>query len=174
MNSKAILHIPESPFACYLGNGRFLLRLRVDKGDRGVDAYVHYGAKYPFTEKQDIAAMRISYEDGDFAYLDAIVELNDRRLAYVFELREGEKRQFYSEKGLAGGYDFKVSYRDFFQFPYVYEQTSTPGWVKGAVFYQIFPDRLKMGDKGKDKSYINLKWGDKPKPKGDNRIDPVS
>ncbi len=164
MNSKAILHIPESPFACYLGNGRFLLRLRVDKGDRDVNAYVHYGAKYPFTEKRDIAAMRISYEDGDFAYLDAIVELNDRRLAYVFELREGEKRQFYSEKGLIGGYDFKVSYRDFFQFPYVYEQMSTPGWVKGAVFYQIFPDRLKMGDKGKDKGYINLKWGDKPKP----------
>ena len=51
--------------------------------------------------------------------------------------------------------------------PYINENDcmKTVEWMKDAVFYQIFIDRFFMGDKEKDKSYINLKWGELPNPK---------
>lgn len=42
---------------------------------------------------------------------------------------------------------------------------STVGWLTSAVFYQIFVDRFCCGNKDKDASYVNLKWGDLPSPK---------
>ena len=165
MNPKAILHIPESPFACPLGDGRFLVRLRVDASERGLEAYVHYGAKYPFTKKRHKAKMRLAYLDSEFAYLEATLRLDDPRLAYVFELRQNGERRYYSEKGLVERYDFSVSYRDFFQFPYVWGTDKSPSWVDDAVFYQIFPDRFRIGKGDLKKDYINLRWGDAPNPK---------
>lgn len=109
--------------------------------------------------------MRLAYLEEEFAYLEAILRLDDPRLAYVFELRENGKRQYYSERGLLGRYDFSVSYRDFFQFPYAYEPAQSPSWVNDAVFYQIFPDRFRIGKGGADKAYVNLRWGDVPNPK---------
>ena len=38
-------------------------------------------------------------------------------------------------------------------------------WMHDARFYQIFVDRFAMGDREKDTSYINLKWGEIPSPK---------
>ena len=38
-------------------------------------------------------------------------------------------------------------------------------WLSQASFYQIFIDRFNIGNEAKDKSYINLKWGEIPNPK---------
>ena len=36
-----------------------------------------------------------------------------------------------------------------------------PGWIKDAIFYQIFPDRFANGDPSNDP--VNVKpWGSKP------------
>ena len=39
-----------------------------------------------------------------------------------------------------------------------------PEWTRGAVCYQIFPDRFRIGSGGKDRGYINLAWGGRPEP----------
>ena len=61
------------------------------------------------------------------------------------------------------GFDMAEAYKWYFQFPYVHESdvVHVPSWVHSAVFYQIFPERFRLGNTYKDKSYINVKWGGK-------------
>ncbi len=167
MNESAIYHQSESPFATPLGKGMFLFRLRLGIEDKGDKVLVHFGNKYLFPKRRNTVEAKPLYETRNFVYFEAVCELDDPRLAYVFEIKEGGESLFLSERGLSKGYDFERSYEDFFQYPYVHEGAvpRLPEWTQNAVFYQIFPDRFFRGERGKDDSYINLKWGEKPKAK---------
>ena len=164
MNESAICHQSESPFAPPLGKGMFLFRLRLGIEDKGDKVLVHFGNKYLFPKRRNTAEAKPLYEARNFVYFEAVCQLDDPRLAYVFEIKEGGESLFLSERGLSKGYDFERSYEDFFQYPYVHEGAvpRLPEWTQNAVFYQIFPDRFFRGERGKDDSYINLKWGEKP------------
>lgn len=166
MNTQALLHISESPYASLVSEKDFCLRLRLASEDKGLSIYAHFGGKYPFPTSRDKIPMALAYLDSEFAYFEAIIPVKDKRLAYVFEIVENGQSHFFTEKGLTDHYDFACSYKDFFQFPYLHQidVPSLPSWLKGAFFYQIFPDRFKLGDKGKDLSYVNLDWGGAPTP----------
>ena len=167
MNELGLLHLPEPPMAEALGPRSFRLVLRTAKEDHGLRVIVHYGNKYDFPMKRHVAEMKVSREDRLFSYFEAVLELDDPRLGYVFEILEGDRSLYYSEEGLKDHYDFKVAYKDFFQCPFIYPETcmEVPNWVDNAVFYQIFVDRFRMGDLKKDRTYIKLKWGGKPNNK---------
>ena len=167
MNESAMQHIPESKYCFAVNSNTVALRLRVSKEDFPDKIEVVYGGKHDYARKRFSAPMQRSCEDRLFAWYTAYISLSDVRFAYVFRITEGERVSYYSEDGLTRGYDFDLSFYNCFQLAYINEADimRPVEWMRTAVFYQIFVERFLMGDEGKDKSYINLQWGQLPTPK---------
>ena len=160
-------HIPESKYCFAVNSNTVALRLRVSREDFPDKIEVVYGGKHDYARKRFSAPMQRSCEDRLFAWYTAYISLSDVRFAYVFRITEGERVSYYSEDGLTRGYDFDLSFYNCFQLAYINEADimRPVEWMRTAVFYQIFVERFLMGDEGKDKSYINLQWGQLPTPK---------
>ena len=83
-------------------------------------------------------------EAGGLAYYTAKVPVNEYRIQYQFDLVTEDTIYFYTQAGITTylpdrSHDF-VLLTDYRQ----------PDWVKGAVFYQIFPERFANGDPSND------------------------
>ncbi|MDR1094129.1 MAG: glycoside hydrolase family 13 protein [Clostridiales bacterium] len=167
MNETAILHIPDSKYCFATGDKAVILRLRTARTDNFDAVSVVYGGKYDFSQTRRKAELAKKHTDKLYDYYTARLELDDVRLVYVFELKIGGGTYCFSEDGLTEGYDFALAYFNAFQLPYInaIDVCREVKWMRGAVFYQIFIDRFFRGDREKDDSYINLKWGDIPNPK---------
>lgn len=167
MNIKALLHKSDSKFCFPTSKNTLVLRLQADKEDIFDRVEVIYGSKYTIYLKQQKAIMEVKYVDKLYNYYEVELELEDVRLSYVFCLWKDNKPFYFSEDGITEFYDFKLSYYNSFQMPYIHESDlhKMVPWMENAVFYQIFIDRFRQGNKEKDQSYLNLHWGDIPHPK---------
>lgn len=166
MNRCAVQHIVDSSYCFPVSSDEIVLRLRTGKDDI-VRAQVIYENKYVIGQCQKSVEMKKSYVGEIFDFYEVKLKLEDTRLAYVFYINDGEKDYYFSEDGVTDTYDFTIGFYNFFQYPYINDAdiVKCVPWMKNAVFYQIFVDRFNMADKDKDKSYINLKWGEIPNPK---------
>ncbi|MCH5164921.1 MAG: glycoside hydrolase family 13 protein [Clostridiales bacterium] len=177
MNRHAILHKSDSLYSFALTPDTAEIRLRAAKGDISI-ADVIYGQKHEFSLHRKIARMNISASDGLFDYFTIRLNLDDKRLAYIFLLTDNEgNKYYYSEDGLTETYDFSVAFYNFFQLAYLNGNDIFPRceWLSRAVVYQIFVDRfhrgvipensVKSSETAACDDFINLKWGDKPTSK---------
>ena len=166
MNQFALEHIIDSAYSFPVSENEIVLRLRTAAGDIE-KAWVVYESKYKIGETQKKELMEKTNTGRLYDYYSIKLKLEDTRLAYVFYLYDGSDYYYYSEDGATKGYDFTKGYYNFFQYPYINEIDihKKTKWLSQSSFYQIFIDRFCMGDEQKDKSYINLKWGNKPTPK---------
>ncbi len=167
MTENAIFHEPESKYCFATGKNTIKLRFRIARTDKPEKIEVIYGGKYEFATAQLSKKMNIIAEDRLYTYYGTELVLDDLRLAYVFKITEKGKSLYYSEDGLTDNYDFEFNYYNCFQYSYINESDIhriTHG-ADGAVFYQIFVDRFRKGNKRKDLSYINMDPGDIPTPK---------
>lgn len=167
MNESAMQHIPESKYCFAINSNTIALRLRISREDNPDSIEVIYGGKYDYAKARRSLAMNRSYEDRLFAYYTAYITLDDVRFVYIFKITEQAKVYYYSEDGLTENFDYELSFYNCFQLAYINEADILKpiDWMRTATFYQIFVERFYLGDEGKDKSYINLKWGDLPTPK---------
>lgn len=167
MNEFAIEHTPESKYCFAENKNTVTLRLRISKYDTPEKIQVIYGGKYDYASVRYTADMQRDCEDRLFAYYTVTLRLKDMRFVYIFKIYENGKTMYFSEDGLTDEYDFTLNYYNCFQLAYINEiDIMKPiEWLNTATFYQIFVDRFNIGKKDKDRSYINLKWGDKPTPK---------
>lgn len=165
MNAAGMLHVPDSKFCFPISDNELVIRLRVDKKDSDIKVEIVHGPKYRFFEgiftKQE---MGLAYIDDEFAYFETVLNLEDVRVAYVFEIEEKGKTLYYSEFGLSEEYDYAKSNDSFFQYSYIndIDVHKVVSWVDEAVFYQIFIDRFNRGDFTKDDSYIDMKCNEEP------------
>lgn len=167
MIREAIFHMADSAYCFAAEKKEITLRLRAAASDE-ISVFVLYGCKYDFTTKRKKAGMIKTMSDGLFSYYTVTLTLKDPRFVYLFEICDaGGGSWYYSEEGLSRDYDFSFWYLSVFQLPYIGgADTHHPvEWLQNAVFYQIFVDRFRRGDKNKDGSYINLSWGDIPSSK---------
>lgn len=167
MDEKAILHYPESKYCFALDENTLRLRLRISKDDFPDEVNLVYGGKYEYALTRERAKASRLCEDGLYAYYSVTVRITDKRFVYVFEIVCGDKTYYFSEDGLTEKFDYELSYYNCFQYAYINECDimKTVGWMRDAVFYQIFVERFNIGGKDKDKSYVNLRWGEIPNPK---------
>ncbi len=163
-NESAILHISHSNYSFALSEDTVGLRIRLSKQEEIEGINVIYGCKYEFQTKQSSAQMMKSCEDELYVYYTVVLKLDDKRLAYVFEIAAGGVKYFFSEDGLTSNYNYNLSYFNFFQIAYINKIDVMPqvDWTQEAVFYQIFVDRFDIGSKDKDTSYIDMSWGGIP------------
>lgn len=167
MNKYAIAHAIESNYSFPLTKDQYVVRLRVSKVDNIDHVYVLYGAKHLFQRKRKRKELKRLYEDKEFAYYEAILKLEDYRLAYIFQIESEGLTYYLSSDGLEKEYNFNTSYYNFFQMAYVNEIdiTKEVSWVKDAIIYEIFVERFKRSKEDKNGDYITLSWGEKPTPK---------
>ncbi len=167
MNRKAILHIADSKFCYAIDKKTVELLLRVDRDDFFEKVNVIYGNKYDYYLKQKVQPMSLRFTDSSFNYYFIRLPLDDVRLVYVFQLKDEIENVYFCEDGVVEQYDFTLAYFNSFQLPYInkIDVVKNVEWLNNAVFYQIFVDRFNIGNRNKDLSYVNLKWGDIPNPK---------
>ncbi|MBR5732875.1 MAG: alpha-glycosidase [Lachnospiraceae bacterium] len=166
MNRTALLHITDSNYCFPVSGNEIVIRFRAAKNDlKRVDLI--YESKYFIAKRQKKAEMRKAYTTGLFDFYEIRLKLKDVRFAYIFLLDGDEGQFYYSEDGATRDYDFSMCYYNFFQYPYINKADvhETVGWLRTASIYQIFVDRFMMGNRDKDRSYIDMKWTDRPTPK---------
>ena len=164
MNLQAIYHDPDFPYVDPVDVHHLRFLLRVARGENLVKVVLHYGNKYLFGRGHHEIEMKLERSDALFDFYSCLAPLDDQRIGYLFAIVSPDGTEYFlTEKGLSIGFDMAEAYKWYFQFPYVHESdvVHVPSWVHSAVFYQIFPERFRLGNIYKDKSYINVKWGGK-------------
>lgn len=169
MELTAIYHRPESEFAFLYEEDRFFIRLRTKANDVKTvnlisgDPFAQYDTQWHRESKpMEMVATTDLY---DYWFIETTEPT--KRLAYAFHLigmDDGET--FYSEKGHLPVEEKYLSVTDYyFEMPYFHEvdRFKAPEWVKGTVWYQIFPDRFAKGDPAIDPDNV-LPWNSKEHP----------
>ena len=152
LTQASLLHFPDLPFAYGLSRSRLRVVLRAPAGavDGGI---VAYNDRYAWSEEDDDwaaldrhAPLTVYARDGELEYWFADLELHPPRLRYRFGLDTADGRRWFGWDGLGDA----PRPRGSFEFAYVAEGDvhELPEWARGAVFYQIFPDRFAIGPGG--------------------------
>lgn len=97
--------------------------------------------------------MEAEEEEDIFVYYKVTLPPTEQKQTYYFRLQYGNSNGFYNK------YGYFDHFKDEGRFEIIRDFT-TPDWAKGAVMYQIFPDRFRNGDPSNDvktNEYIYLK-----------------
>ncbi len=100
--------------------------------------------KFVRNGEQPVIEAYKAFEDGVFAYYEAVLYMNQPRMQYQFILASEGRLLYYSQSGVHD--TFQDLKHDFV----VMTDYHQPSWVKHAVFYQIFPERFCNGDPSLD------------------------
>lgn len=97
--------------------------------------------------------MKVIEQKNGFDYYEIQIQVTDEPVHYYFEINTGKIVCYYNELGVTKDLQERFSFG-------IIPGFKTPGWAKGAVMYQIFPDRFCNGDMSNDVlsgeySYIN-------------------
>ncbi|MBR5123192.1 MAG: alpha amylase N-terminal ig-like domain-containing protein, partial [Anaerotignum sp.] len=87
--------------------------------------------------------MEEAEETDVFQYFKAVLPPTEKKVTYYFRLQYGEEEGFYTK------YGYFDDFKDEGRFEIIRDFT-TPDWAKGAVMYQIYPDRFCNGDVSND------------------------
>ena len=82
--------------------------------------------------------MKPEKDSGRFTFFSIEYRLKEEPVSYYFEVQIGETRAFYDRRGAVWETDEAYYFR-------ITPGFHTPDWAKGAVFYQIYPDRFCNG-----------------------------
>ncbi len=88
--------------------------------------------------------MEVSKIESGLKYYSAKVKINEPKLQYHFVITTEDVVYFYTQAGIS---TVDTDYKHDFVLLTNYRN---PDWVKGAVFYQIFPERFCNGNKDND------------------------
>ncbi|RDW16959.1 alpha-glycosidase [Oceanobacillus arenosus] len=161
MLCEAIYHRPKNNFAYAYDKKRLHIRLKTKKNDVDEVMLVH-GDPYNWDENGwqfNRKDMLLQASDALFDYWFAEITPPFRRLRYGFELKSGNEKLVYTEKGF-----YNVAPTDdtayYFCFPFLNAADifTAPEWVKDTVWYQIFPERFANGDPSLNPAGT-LPWG---------------
>ena len=89
--------------------------------------------------------MKLAFSHEQFDYYEANVKIGATRFYYGFEIEGEDRKVLFDRTGvvLHGRLNPETAFR-------IIPGFSVPGWLKGAVMYQIFVDRFRNGDPNND------------------------
>lgn len=117
--------------------------------DKNTDVFIKFRTVKNNADKIGIVTdgvytpMKKTSYDSRFDYYTTTVHVGETQFRYYFEVVTGRATVYFNQLGamteLNQDYDFAIN-----------PGFKTPGWVKGAVIYQIYVDRFYNGDKSND------------------------
>lgn len=180
MDLSSVIHYMNESYAFKLGDHQYLIKLRTKKGDfkhvtlRYVEKYLRERKvkDHPSfsLEMRKVASTSI-YDYYEAVISDEIDFLGRKfpmiAVRYYFILDDGQKIMFY------GNYKFSSiePYESIEMFNLVIHQADcsffkTPDWSKGAVIYQIFPERFSPTDGNYSSTWNEVPMGIRTRTNG--------
>ncbi|HCF84933.1 MAG TPA: alpha-glycosidase [Ktedonobacter sp.] len=163
MNIEAIYHHPYGAYAYVNGPDTLRVRLRTSARD-SVQCFARWNDRCSSPDCQErVTPMTWLASDGLFHYWEAELHEPYRRLRYAFQIRDASEEVWYTEDGYSHTPSQGGWLSGFFNWPYLYQsqRIQVPGWVRDAVFYEIFPERFANGDSSNDHPAVK-EWSGKP------------
>ena len=170
----ALFHQPKSAWCALLNQNTLQLTLRCKANNLQEVVLVSFprygGGKIQYPEK----TMQPILRDQDFDYYQiTLYNIPIKRFAYYFKLKamaspqENSTQYSYSEIGLSELATLQKNntiWTYAFQFPYfnAIDIHQVPEWAKGAVVYEIFPDRFGRSFASDNIAETLPPWGSKP------------
>jgi cyclomaltodextrinase len=135
------------------GDGRVVFKLQ-SSCDEVQDAQLVWNDP---NATREIPLQRLGHVNGT-EYFAACLEAK-RQIQYAFKLHSCGRSRWLTPVGLQVDSDMP---REWFAYdPKQHEPFETPGWVRDAVFYQIFPERFYNGNPKNDPPNVEP-WGNEP------------
>lgn len=147
---KIICHDSEGAYAYLANSHRLIINLKAEKEYLRSCEFVYGDPWEPVETLKQVPMDKVAMDEF-FDYFNVSIEVPaSRRLWYAFFLDDGNRKFWFT----AAGFHSKRPEAEemglpFFLMPYIRESEVfvLPNWAKKAVFYQIFPDRFKKGNK---------------------------
>lgn len=163
MIKEAIYHRPKNNFS-YAYNEQWVhIRLQTKKNDVK-QVVIH--SKDPFEwGNMNQTSMKKMGSNEWYDFWQGEIKPTNRRLEYLFEVKDESETWFYTEKGFFSSLEHS---KNPFKFPFLnkIDVFTAPDWVKDTVWYQIFPERFCNGNE-KRNPVDTKSWG-KEEPTWDN------
>lgn len=162
MQIESIFHQPYDQYAFPINNESYCLRLRTKKGDCA-SIKLFFGDPFDFNElgwKFDTQLnMSVAFSTVLFDYWEVKVIPPNKRMKYLFQIKNGQESIFYGECGIFNHFN-PHDLSNCFTLPYLHrnEVITPPKWVENTVWYQIFPDRFANGNQLNNPA-DSLPWG---------------
>lgn len=158
MKLEAVRHTGGFPDVTLSDRSTLIVTLRTARRD-AKKCKVHYFARTT-PDRLETEEMEFTYRDELFDYYRAEIHFHQiaRYQKYYFEIK-GDKTAFLA----ANGFHDRAPDDGFFEYLYANRTgiVHPPEWMKGQVFYQIFPERFANGDKENDPPETQA-WGTPP------------
>jgi glycosidase len=136
--AEELYHGTGMEYACLSTRNRLRIRLRTRKGDvEEARALLGSGRTCPMERFATL---------GRHDFFEATVPIRTATARYAFKIRDGETTIYFGSKGASK----RKSRVSLFSFKPSGPFLETPGWVRDAAFYQIFPERFQNGDPSND------------------------
>lgn len=157
-----IIHEPTREYVYPIDRKRLAVRIKTER-EESASYEIHYWNRC----KEDYlrsttAKMECFARDSMYDYYETVIETKDasRYINYYFKVTGSEDTYWLNSHGIS---KTKAPTDGFFQYLYSNERDifKVPDWVKGAIFYQIFPERFGNGDRSNDPKQT-VKWGSEP------------
>ncbi len=146
MDYSAIFHRPMSEYAHAVDETHYIFRLRTASNDLKKCIF-HYADRAEMEPKLTFfsAPMNKVRSDKYFDYYEIRLETRFQRVAYYFELNDGDEKSYYYGDCFSLTPD--AERYEYFQLPFNLrsDRVVIPTWAKDAVVYNIFPDSFANG-----------------------------
>lgn len=145
INLAAIYHDPFGEYRYTLENGDIVIMIRVACGNWDnvyVVSFPNYDSYFGKEDNKRVA-MQLQARDSMYDYYRAIFSVEDPRLKYIFELNSADIKLYFTPEGIRTFESLQdKNNQPAFVYSYAYPAEKKPDWAKGAIAYQVFPDRF--------------------------------
>lgn len=168
IDSRALFHQAQSSWSALIAPQTLQITLRAKAGEFAsvlLQPVARYGgdyAKYPPKPMQPVLQDRL-YDYWQCTLFDIPI----KRYGYYFNLEKKGHSFLFGELGVMPAKTKDVPLSQCFQFPYLHDSDifEVPEWARGALNYQVFPDRFFKSPHYQPLHQRELaKWGSKPTP----------
>ena len=146
MNPSTIFHRPLSEYAFAVDDTHYVFRLRTGKEEAQSCRFYYADRAVMTPELEFLCAPMVKFrEDLYFDWYEIRLETSFERIAYYFELFDGEESLcYYGDCYEMAGTPTRA---DYFQLPFNHraDRLTIPEWTKDAIVYNIFPDSFADG-----------------------------
>ena len=149
VNKAALTHRPVESFVYPIRSNELVFRFQAASKDLK-SCFLVFWRRYESPEKSRRIPMKCDLRDREHDYFsgEAVFQETACYIRYYFELNDGSQTVWY---GAQGAQPTKQNENYFeYLYPNLADGPTPPAWCERQIYYQIFPERFRNGDRSND------------------------